>query len=570
MADVLSGDPLDVAFGDYLAEITLASLVTRLDKDASRGYVARFFEQFKDSFDAVVSSGTRIVTNAGGFNPQALAEDIHEYASGRGVELSVAYVLGDNLLDCFPDLVAAGHHFTNMDTGKKITNASDFDPISVDAYLGGWGIAKALAEGAQIVVTGRVADASLVVGSAAWFHGWRDDELDKLAGALAAAHITECGPQAVGGNFSGFDTLGDVRRLSFPIAEIHEDGSAVIGKHSGQNGKVTVDTVTAQLLYEIQGPYYLNNDVTLDVRSVHLEQVGEDRVRVSGAKGSPPPETTKVSIFAGLGYQSASTAYLTGLQVAEKTAFVESQLADFLAGTGVHYDITRIGVPAEHPSSQWEATVVLRVITVADEAELLERYNIGAHLASVYLSGVPGYYCDEITGDARSPVRQRIEYWPGLLDQSVLDQRVEFVNGGSFPVGLPERIPFDGQPSQDVTPPLPAAALDVRTVRLGDLAYARSGDKGGVNNVGVWVKDPADYEWLRAVLSIEALRARITELKEIEVERHEFPNLNAVHFLFKGLLGTGGSSSLRVDRLGKAVGEYLRTIPVPDPRPREL
>jgi hypothetical protein len=272
-----------------------------------------------------------------------------------------------------------------------------------------------------------------------------------------------------------------------------------------------------------------------------------------------------VSIFSGRGYQS-TTAYLTGLQVAEKTAFVESQLADFLAGTGVRYHITRIGVPAEHPSSQWEATVVLRVITVADEAELLERYNIGAHMASVYLSGVPGYYCDEITGDARSPVRQRIEYWPGLLDQSTLDQRVEFVNGGTFPVGLPERVPFEGQPSEDMTPSLPATALDVRTVRLGDLAYARSGDKGGVNNVGVWVKDPADCEWLRAVLGTEALGAHVTELKEIEVERHEFPNLNAVHFLLKGLLGTGGSSSLRVDRLGKAVGEYLRTIPVPAPR----
>jgi hypothetical protein len=190
-------------------------------------------------------------------------------------------------------------------------------------------------------------------------------------------------------------------------------------------------------------------------------------------------DTGKVSIFSGLGYESAATAYLTGLQVAEKAAFVESQLADFLGGTGVRYDIPRIGVPAQHPSSQREATVVLRVITVADEAELLERYNIGAHLAGVYLCGVPGYYCDEITGDARSPVRQHIEYWPGLLDHSVLAQRVGFVNGGSFPVGSPERIAFEGQPSEDVAPPLPAAALDVLTVRLGDLPYARSGDNGG-------------------------------------------------------------------------------------------
>jgi len=311
--------------------------------------------------------------------------------------------------------------------------------------------------------------------------------------------------RAAGGRrqLSGFDTLEDVRRLSFPIAEIHEDGTAVIGKHSGQNGKVTVDTVTAQLLYEIQGPYYLNNDVTLDVRGLHLEQVGEDRVRVSGAEGSPPPETTKVSIFSGLGYQSTSTAYLTGMQVAEKTAFVESQLADFLAGTGVRYDITRIGVPAEHPSSQWEATVVLRVITVADEAELLERYNIGAHLASVCLSGVLGYYCDEITGDARSPVRQRIEYWPGLLDQSVLDQRVEFVNGGSFPVGLPERVPFEGQPS--VRSPHPQlrdrgqarqyrAAAEVRdSVDHGFGSSHRMREDPEVD-VGDRFRDPADHQ----------------------------------------------------------------------------
>jgi hypothetical protein len=561
LREVLTGSPVDVAFGDYLAEITMASLVTRLEKDASRGYVAKFFEQFKDAFDLIVDSGTRIVTNAGGFKPKALAEDIVAFAEERGVPLKVAYVTGDNLLDDFQQLLTQGHEFKNMESGRVITAKSAHSPLSVNAYLGGWGVAKALAEGAQVVVTGRVADASLAVGSAAWFHGWRMDEWDKLAGALAAAHIIECGPQAVGGNYSGFTEITDNRPYSFPVAEIYEDGSTIITKHPGQGGMVTVDTVTAQLLYEIQGPHYLNNDVTLDVRSVSVVQEGADRVRVHGAKGFPPPTTTKVSIFKKIGYQSVSTAYVTAPNVDEKVRFIERQLAEFFPPDSVRFAVTRIGAPAEHPSDQWEATVVLRVITTADDQDTLETYNVGQFLTSLYLSGVPGYYRDEISGDARSEVTPRIDYWPGLLEQSLLKHRASIIGGPDFEIGVPPCEPFTGQPPQDVAvAPVYGPATDLRTVALEEVAYARSGDKGGISNVGLWVKDPKNYDWLREALSTEEIRAQVPEIKGIDVERHEFPNLNAVHFLLKGLLGTGGSSSLRLDRVGKAVGEYFRLI----------
>lgn len=557
--DAMAGDPVDVLIGDYLAEVTLASLSPQYTQDASKGYIGYFLRQIRPHLGAIAERGLKVVTNAGAFSPAALANAVREAAAAAGVTLRVAHVEGDNLLTRLPELQAAGHRFENLDTGEPLSSWGA-EPISAHAYLGGWGIAMALREGADIVVCGRVTDASLTVGPAAWWHEWGTEDWDRLAGAVTAGHIIECGPQAVGGNFSGFAEIpGGVLKPGFPIAEIAADGSSVITKHGSDGGAVTVDTVTAQLVYEIQGPRYLNPDVTVHLDSVRLSQAGPDRVQVSAVVGSPPPHTTKVAVFAPIGHQIVMTVYLTGLDLEEKYELLRSQIRELAAGPGVdELDISIIGTASDDPQSQWEATVPVRIMATAREREPLEFTNFAGRIGGLFLCSVPGFFYDTGAQRVTGP-QERIEYWPGLLPMAAVEHAVVLEDGRRIAVAPPAvtQVPT-GQPAH--AEPVPDAET-ARTERapLGRIAYARSGDKGGNSNVGIWAADPEAFPWLRAALSTDELRRMVPEAKELEIVRHEFPHLNAVHFVLRGLLGNGGSSNLRVDQVGKAVGEYIRT-----------
>lgn len=554
--EALAGDPVDVLIGDYLAEFTLAGLSARHRQGHGGGYVEYFLQQVRPHLATIAERGIRVVTNAGGFDPAGLATAVRELAAREGAELTVAHVEGDNLLAALPGLQDAGEPLTNMDTGAPLAQWG-CAPIAANAYLGGWGIATALDAGADVVVCGRVTDASLTAGPAAWWHGWGREQWDELAGAVVAGHIIECGAHATGGNFSGFTRIPDMLVPGFPIAEVAADGTAVITKHARDGGAVTTDTVTAQLLYEIQGPRYLNPDVTVHLDDVAVTGQGPDRVLVSGATGTPPPPTTKVAVFGRIGFQTVGTVFVTAPDVAAKVELLSAQIHRDLPD-GVELHISTIGTAAPDPETQWDATVGVRVLARAAERAALEDFAIERRLGSLYLQSIPGFFQD--TAAARPTTQPRIDYWPAVLAQALVGHRAVFADGRAVDVPAPATTqPVTGQPVHPEPDPVVGAdAASVRRVPLGSLAFARSGDKGGNSNVGLWAVDERAWPWLRAELSTEGLRRLMPEVKELDVVRHEFPQLRAVHFVLRGLLGTGGSANARVDPIGKAIGEYLR------------
>src|SRR4051812_12254638 len=291
MREMLEGGDLDVLTGDYLAELTMLILFRSQAKDPARGYATTFVRQLEDCLGLAWENGVRIVANAGGLNPAGCAAAVRELAGRLGLRVNVAHVEGDDLMPRVADLAGPdGLGLANLDTGRPLIA----NPLTANAYLGGWGIAGALEAGAQVVVTGRVTDAALVIGAAAWWHQWRTDDWDALAGALVTGHILECGAQATGGNYSFFTDIPGNDHPGFPLAEVAGDGTSVITKHSNTGGAVTGGTLTPQLLYEIGPPVYLNPDVSADFATINLTQEGPDRVVVSGVQGLPPPPTTKV------------------------------------------------------------------------------------------------------------------------------------------------------------------------------------------------------------------------------------------------------------------------------------
>lgn len=570
LAEVLDGDPVDVLTADYLAEITLATLSALHARDGRKGYVDAFVSQIRPQLPRIAERGLKVVTNAGGFHPAALAEHLRGLVAAAGLDLQVAHVEGDNLLPRLAELRAAGHVLPHLDTGEPLATwgasperRDGAQAIAANAYLGGWGIARALAAGADIVVCGRVTDASLTVGPCAWWHGWAMDDWPALAGAVVAGHIIECGPHATGGNFSGFADVPGMAKPGFPIAEVAHDGSAVITKHAGQGGMVTVDTVTAQLVYEIQGPIYLNPDVTTDFSGVTLKQVAPDRVAVRGAIGAPPPATTKLALFADIGWQLVNTVFVTGRDVDAKIALLREQLLGWGGAAGVdELDLTRFGRPDCGPgATQADATVAVRVMATAREPGPLKALAAGLH--ALYLSSFPGVHLD--TGARRvTEPWPRTEYWPAVLPVGVIGHEAVLGDGTRLAVPHPPAGPLLAQPpSQE--PGACAMTGEMCAVPLGRLAHARCGDKGGNSNVGLWARHPAAWPWLRDRLGSALLRELLPEATGLRLRRHELPRLHAVHFVIEGLLGRGGSSNLRADQAGKAVGEVLlaKTVDLP-------
>ncbi|MFP5069896.1 acyclic terpene utilization AtuA family protein [Pseudonocardia nantongensis] len=558
--EAMAGDPVDVLMGDYLAEITLAALAASARR-GKPGHVAYALDQLTPHLPEIARRGIRVVTNAGGLDPAGMADELRRRIADAGVHLRVAHVAGDGVFERLADFHADGHGMEHLDTGAPLKDWG-VEPIAANAYLGGFGIATALAAGADIVVTGRVTDASLTAGPAAWWHGWTPDDHDALAGAVTAGHVIECGAHATGGNFSGFRDVPGMLRPGFPIAEIAADGSSVITKHAADGGTVTVDTVTAQLLYEIQGPRYLNPDATVHLDSVQLSQEGPDRVAIGPVTGSPPPPTAKVAVFAPIGYEISTMLFCTAPDVAGKVELLRAQLRTQLEGHVDQLDVTPLGVAAEDPATQWAATVPIRVIATARDAEPLRRF--APAVGSLYLQGFPGFHHDGHAPRAAEPW-PRIEYWPALLDSALLEHHAVLDDGTRVEAPRSARTATPDELAQPVHPEPDLPVPDGEPVELGTLTFARAGDKGGNANVGVWAPGPEHWDWLRATLTTARAKELLPEAGGAIV-RHEFPHLRAVHLVLTGLLGSGGSANLRVDQIGKSVGEYLRAKHVPGPR----
>ena len=346
--EMVEGGPIDVLTGDYLAELTMSILFNqRRERGEQVGYVGTFLKQLEEVAGTCLARGIKIVTNAGGLNPKSMAEEVEKILAKLGLTAKVAWIDGDNLLDDLDRLTAEGEAFRNLDTGA-VLQGSGQKPVTANAYLGGWGIKTALDEGADIVICPRVTDAAVVIGPAAWKFGWKRDDFDALAGALTAGHIIECGAQCTGGNYAFFQEVPSFRNMGYPIAEIERDGSFTITKHPGTGGLVSVGTVTAQLLYEISTPAYMNPDVIAHFDTLRIEQAGPDRVRVSGCRGSSPPPTHKVC-FNTLGpFKQSFEVLLTGLDIELKAEKYLDQVFYNLGGREQFDDVDVQLIRSDH------------------------------------------------------------------------------------------------------------------------------------------------------------------------------------------------------------------------------
>ena len=559
MADMARAGGIDILTGDYLAEVTMLILGKARAKDSSKGYAATFLQHLDAALEHLVANGIRLVVNAGGLNPAGLAVATRELIARRGYDLRVSHIGGDDVFGRLDALQQAGHSLPHLTSGEPLSSWPH-QPLTANAYLGGFGIARALANGADIVITGRVADASVVVGPAAWWWSWTPNDYDALAGALAAGHVIECGPQATGGNFSGFRTIADLVQPGFPIAEIDADGSAVITKNPGTGGTVTRDTVTAQLLYEIGEPAYLNSDVTTHLDTAALTDLGDDRVQIRGVRGSAPPATTKVAITGVGGWENSMLLALTGSDLDAKAALIERAVHRYTdAVDGLDVAIDRIGQAQHDPDSQNAGTELLR-IAVQGTKETAGR-AFSSRMVELALSSYPGLY----TLGPPQPGSAFGVYWPALLDQALLEHTVHHHDGTREVIAL-------GATVRESTPPAVTQTAqttwsdELVVTSLGEIVHARSGDKGGDANVGVWVRDAQAWEWLWSTLTVDELRRLLPETRALPIERYELPNLGAVNFVIRGLLGTGATSSLRLDAQAKALGEWLRSRSIKVPK----
>jgi len=551
LAEMVDGGPVDVITGDYLAEVTMLVLAKNRLKKPGGGYASTFLRQLRPVVATVAERGIKIVVNAGGLDPAGLAAATRELLTEAGADLAVAHVEGDDLAPRIPELLADGHELSHLDTGEPFTGWGH-DPLTANAYLGGFGVQAALAGGADIVVTGRVADASLVTGAAAWWWRWTPADLDALAGAVAAGHVIECGAQATGGNFSGFRQIADLTHPGFPLAEVDRDGTSVITKHEGTGGAVTLDTVTAQLLYEIGAPGYLNPDVVAHLDTVRLEPAGPDRVRLSGVRGSVPPPTTKVAITGLGGWRNESTFVLTGTDTEAKAALVEQAVRARLDGDPGISDLrfTRIGAPVPDPADQMAGSSLLHVSVDGEQGSAGRAFS--ALCVELALSSYPGIYGMGVPGSG-GPYGA---YWPTLVPQELLEHTVVHADGRREVVPPPPTAPYDGGAPAD--PDEPYDAGETFEGPLGLLVHARSGDKGGNANVGLWAAEPAAWPWLRATMTTGQLRELLPETADLAIDRYELPNLRAVNFVVRGLLDGGATEARRFDKQAKALGEWIR------------
>ncbi|HUN33068.1 MAG TPA: acyclic terpene utilization AtuA family protein [Trebonia sp.] len=561
MRDVMAGGPVDVITGDYLAELTMLILWKARRKDPSAGYARTFLTQLEQVLGSALDRGVKIVANAGGLNPSGLAERVQELAARLGLSPRIAWIDGDDLTPRLGQLLADGHDLAHADNGRPL-RGSGVEPLTANAYLGGWGITAALADGADIVITPRVTDASLVTGPAAWWHGWERTDFDQLAGALVAGHVIECGPQATGGNYSFPEEIATPGRLGYPIAEVAADGASVITKHPGTGGVVSVGTVTAQLLYEVGGPAYQNPDVVAHFDTIRLTQQGPDRVLVSGTKGSAPSGRLKVAINYSGGFRNTMTFVLTGLDIESKAASAQAQLFDALGGQDRfdQVDVRLLRFDQPDASANVQATAHLQ-ITVKDKDPQLAGRQFSGAAVGLYLGGYAGFHTTTPPTDAS----EFGVYWPALVPAEVVTQRLVLPGGQSrvIPHTAPSATPAPGEATPvgtaDDPPPVPPAAGDTVSAPLGLICGARSGDKGGNANVGLWARTDNQYRWLRAYLTTGRFRQLLPEAADLPVERYELANLRAVNFVVVGLLGDGVASSSRPDPQAKGLGEYVRS-----------
>jgi hypothetical protein len=552
---MVDGGPIDVLTGDWLAELTM--YILHKTRQRSGGYARTFLRQLEDVLPTCIEKGITVVANAGGLNPEGLADAVRELARRQGVDVMVASVSGDDITARVPEMQAAGWPFTNLDTGEPLP--PDAPLVTANAYLGARPIADALGAGAQVVVTGRVTDASVIVGPALHAFGWDDTDIDPIAGAVVAGHVIECGAQCCGGNYAFFSEIPNPGHLGFPIAEVHADGSSVITKHPGTGGAVIVGTVTAQLLYEIGGPRYLSPDAIARFDTIALDQIGPDRVRISGVMGEPPPPTLKVTANLEAGWRNAMTLAITGAQVEDKARLAAEVVWASVPGGRESFTDTSEDLSGDLTG---EGIAFLRLAVSGDDEAAVGRGFSGA-VVETSLTSYPGTFFTSAPTQAQAVAR----YWPTTVPASEVTACVNCDGITLAPSPRPlawEDVaspvtPVPSLPSAGSAATPDAAPSELIEVPLWVLVGGRSGDKGGDANVGLWADAAPVAEWLLGMFDVAQFKEALPEAAAFEVSRFELANLSAVNFVVHGILGWGVASNLRLDTQGKGLTELLRS-----------
>jgi hypothetical protein len=534
MREMLTGGELDFLTGDYLAELTMLILGRDKMKSPDRGYAKTFLIQLDECLGLAHDKGVRIVTNAGGLNPAGLADAVRALAERLGVPATVAHVEGDDLLPRAAELQLGS-------------------PLTANAYLGAWGIVDCLNSGADVVITGRVTDASVVVGPAAAHFGWNRDDYDRLAGAVVAGHVIECGTQTTGGNYSFFTEIPDLGHAGFPLAEVYQDGSSVITKHPGTGGQVSVGTVTAQLLYEIGGARYANPDATARFDSIGLSDDGPDRVRISGVRGEPPPPTLKVSLNSIGGFRNSATFVLTGLDIEAKADLVRSQLESALTARPAELGWTLARTDHVDADTEEAASALLTCVVRDPDPKTVGR-QFSSAAVELALASYPGFTSTSPPGDGQVYG----VFTPGYVPATEVAHVAVRADGSRTAIpAATDTLELAEAEAPALPEPLPAGPT--RRAPLGTIAGARSGDKGGSANIGVWVRTDEQWRWLAHHLTTDALRELLPETKDLPISRHLLPKLRAMNFVIEGILGEGVAYNARFDPQAKGLGEWLRS-----------
>ena len=561
--ELVDGGPIDVLTGDYLAELTMAILYgQKIQRGEDKGYVGTFLKQIKDVAASCKEKNIKIVSNAGGLNPSSMAHEIEQILNDLSIDLKVAYIDGDDLMPRMSELQENGESFINIE--KEIAlYESGCNPLTANAYLGAWGIKEALDNNADIVVCPRVTDAAVVIGPAAWKFNWQRDDYDSLAGALAAGHIIECGCQATGGNYAFFKEIKSFDNVGYPIAEIQKDGSFYITKHPGTGGLVSKGTVTAQLLYEISSPAYINPDVVAHFDTLKIKDIEKDRVYVSGCRGSSPPKDHKVCINLSSGFRNGMEIILTGLDIEEKAKVFTNTLFNSVGGKEQFDEVSiKLHRTDKHDAKTNEEAMASLAISVKSKDPDLVGRLFSAKIIELALSNIPGFFAQ---GSVKSsgPV---IKYWPALINSKYIKEIVH-IDGKNIEV-----IPTSQLNLEDIyyqKEPIKIEKIDIKDekeIYFGEIFGTRSGDKGGCANLGVWAKNSQTFSFLYNFLTIDRLKDLLPDLREFKIERYELSNIKSLNFYIYDILQDGVSSNDRKDGQAKSLGEYLRAKKIKVPQ----
>ncbi|KAK5117995.1 hypothetical protein LTR62_004039 [Meristemomyces frigidus] len=579
----LANCDVDVVVGDWMSECTMswhgaakAELASQgVSEDERAGlYDPSFMANLTPALPVLQEKGIKLAVNAGASDTEKLAKVIVEVVKQQGLNLKVAWIEGDEVMEAVNKLLAQGEKFENICFGGELKDWG-FEPLAAQCYLGGAGIAEALRQGADIVVCGRVADAAPTVGACMWWHGWnREKDFDQIAGSLIAGHLIECSSYVCGGYYSGFKDLFDgCENIGFPIAEINIDGSFTMEKEPGTGGEISVGTCTSQLLYEIQGPQYYGSDVVAVLEGIQMTRLEKDKVLVQGVKGNPPPTTTKVGITAKGGWQAEFHYYLCGLDLEAKAEWTEKQVRHSMGANASKFSVLKFslnGYAPDDPRNQDVATADFRVFVQTKDRSLVVRDTMevpgfNRWCMENFLQSCPGA---TIENDIRqSAGKEFYEYWAALLPQREVAHKVRLMwTGEALEVAVPGCMKEYGykreerQWSYETGKPVSLDSFGPTTrAPLGWVVLGRSGDKASDANVGFFTRHQDEYTWLCSLLTIPRLKALLgPEYNGKGIDRFEIPGLRAVHFLLHDHLDRSYNATSTYDGLGKNVCEYLR------------